>query len=345
MSSTKSHILKILEENRGLPVSGAVIAGSLNISRAAVWKAVEDLRKEGFEIQAVTNKGYSLSSGSDILSAEGIMLDLIKTNVNIKKEDLHIYKSLESTNLTAKKMAVEGAAHGTVILSEEQTKGRGRLGRSFFSPKGTGIYMSIILRPSGTAEKAVPVTTAAAVAVCRAISSVLKVETCIKWVNDIYMSNRKICGILTEAVSDFESGSIESIILGIGINYSTPAAHFPDDIKNIAASLYSEPEMTPGSLKHSADKPSRNKLAAAVIEQVLALTENLDPADFMEEYKSRCFIIGKDITVYRGNEIYNAKAVDINNEGALIVRKTDGSEEILNSGEVSVRSKDIIHKN
>lgn len=326
MASTKSKILTLLEENRGQTLSGSDIAKKLHISRSAVWKGIEELRKEGYEIHAATNRGYSLAESSDVLSAEGMLLWL--TNPSITKDSIHIYKSIGSTNQEAKKMAVAGAGHGTVILAEEQTEGRGRRGRSFFSPKGTGLYMSVILRPQSTAEEAVLATTAAAVAVCRAISQVLGIEARIKWVNDIFVGDLKVCGILTEALSDFQTGTVESLILGIGLNVTTSPERFPDDIRKTAGSLLPE-----------RNSVSRNRLAAAILDELFKLIDRLDSKDLMDEYRARSFIPGKWITVYRGNEIYEAKALDIDSEGGLIIEKADGSKHTLRSGEVTIRPK------
>ncbi len=326
MASTKSKILTLLEENRGQTLSGSDIAKKLNISRSAVWKGIEELRKEGYEIHAATNRGYSLAESSDLLSAEGISLWL--TNPAITKDSIHIYKSIGSTNQEAKKAAVAGAGHGTVILAEEQTEGRGRRGRSFFSPKGKGIYMSVILRPQGTAEEAVLTTTAAAVAVSRAISQVLEIETRIKWVNDIFVGDQKVCGILTEAVSDFQTGTIESLILGIGVNVTTSKKSFPDDIRKTA-----------GSLLPTQSSVSRNRLAAAILDELFKLVDRLDSEDIMNEYRARNFVPGKQITVHCGNEIYDAKALDIDSKGGLVIQKSDGSIHTLRSGEVTIRTK------
>lgn len=328
MPTTKAKVLRILEENRGQTISGAKLAKALNISRAAVWKVIEELRNEGFKINAKANKGYNLAESSDILSVEGILLH--SQNSQIKREQIHVYKTLESTNQLAKKMAVAGVSHGTVILAEEQTQGRGRLGRSFFSPKGTGLYMSIILCPKGTMDQAMLTTTAASVAVCRAFSKVLGIDSQIKWVNDIFVNNRKVCGILTEALSNFETGSIESLILGIGINVSTEKNQFPEEIKEVAGSLRE---------KNSPNTVSRNQLAASIINEIFTVYETVNPQDFISEYKSRCFVLGKEIRVYRGLDQYNAKAIDIDSQGALIIERPDGSKETLNSGEISIRSK------
>lgn len=328
MISTRSKVLALLEANKGIAISGAAIAKSLSISRSAVWKSIEELRKEGYDILAVTNKGYTLSEESDILSAEGLMTFL--KNPLITADRLHVYKSIDSTNNAAKKMAVAGAGHGTVVLAEEQTAGRGRLGRSFFSPRGTGLYMSIILRPKSTAEDAVLTTTAAAVAVCRAVSKVLGIEASIKWVNDIYVDGFKVCGILTEALSDFQTGAVEALILGIGLNIATNRDSFPEEISKTAGSLLKNP-----------DRVERNRLAAAILNEFMDLNDTFDRGAMLDEYKARSFILGEPITVYRGSEVFDATALDIDDKGRLIVMRENGAKEILLSGEVTTRPQKV----
>jgi len=328
MLTTKETVLGFLEENRGHPISGAAIARSLNISRAAVWKAIEELRKAGHSIDAATNRGYSLAESSDLLSVEGILLE--SEGLPLAREQIHIFKTIDSTNHIAKKMAVEGAPHGSVFLAEEQTQGRGRRGRSFCSPSGSGLYMSILLRPEGNTEQAILTTSAAAVAVSRALSKLTGLDAKIKWVNDIFIHGKKVCGILTEAVSDFESGSIEALVLGIGINVSTKEEAFPEDVRAVAGSLDLETGV----------KPSRNALAAAVLREVFALAANPKPEEFMEEYRSRCFLLGQDILVLPGGaDSYEATAISIDDRGALIVETKKGKRQTLNSGEVSVRPR------
>ena len=325
--SKKNMILKILEENRGKPVSGSKIAKKLNLSRGAVWKGIEALRDEGYQIEAVTNRGYSLSEESDLLSKEGILVNL-KSN-KIKGDQIQVFKTLDSTNQLAKKMAIDGASHGTVVIADEQTKGRGRLGRSFYSPKGTGIYLSIILKTDNFADIGILVTTAASVAVCRALSKIYGVEAGIKWVNDIYLNNRKLCGILTEAITNFETRTIDSIVIGIGLNFKTK--DFPQDLSQTATSLFDSGEEI---------KDTRNRLAAAIIDEVLDLCEDLNSEKFISEYKERSMVIGRDISVYRGNDQFEARAIDIDKQGGLVVKKEDGSIEVINSGEITVRLGD-----
>ena len=284
--SSKSNILQILEKNRGTYVSGEELAQQLQISRSAIWKAISELKKEGYQIISVTNKGYCLSDETDVISAEGIGPYL----TNGSQDMIYVFKTVDSTNLVAKKMALEQAPHGTVVLAEEQTAGRGRMGRSFHSPAGSGIYMSFILRPNLTSNDAVLITTAASVAVARAIEEVTHIRTGIKWVNDVYMNGKKICGILTEALTDFESGGIESIILGIGINFSTAVSSFPENIQQKVDSLFHE---KPAGI-------TRNQIAAAVINHVLCLCNQLQDRSFIAEYKARSIVLGKDIEVIQG---------------------------------------------
>lgn len=333
--STRGNVLKALEENKGGTVSGEELASRLNISRAAVWKAIQELRKEGHRIDAITNKGYSLARDSDVLSVEGILPYVADPAMT---DRVHVFKSVESTNLTAKRMALDGAPAGTVVIAEEQTKGRGRMGRSFYSPPAGGIYMSFILKPRFDAAKSVLITTAASVAVCKAIETITGISCRIKWVNDIYLGEKKICGILTEAVTDFESGHIEYIVLGIGINYSTDRSVFPKELSGIAGSLF---ESAP------ADGVTRNRLIAEVINQVLEVNEKLETREFVHEYKNRSFVLGKEILVIPTaglardgslSEGIPATAVDIDKDGGLVVRYRDGSVQTLNSGEISIRT-------
>jgi len=334
--STRGSVLKALEEKKGTTVSGEELASRLGISRAAVWKAIRELRREGYRIDAITSKGYCLAPDSDMLSVEGI---LPHVKVRFMEDRIHVFKSLESTNLTAKKMALEGAPYGTVVIAEEQTKGRGRMGRSFFSPPAGGIYMTFILEPRFDMTKSVLITTAASVAVCKAIKMLAGVDCKIKWVNDIYLGDKKICGILTEAVTDFESGHIDHIVLGIGINYSTAQSAFPHELSGVAGSLFADAP--------PADGISRNRLIAEIINQVLEINENLESRNFIEEYRSRSFVLGKEILVIptSGSEKTHsrdggipAEALDIDGDGGLVVRYQDGSVQTLNSGEISIRT-------
>lgn len=325
--SVKDFVLKKLEENRGIPLSGESLANMLSVSRAAVWKAVHALQEAGYHIEAVPNQGYTLCTDSDLLSAQGIQPFLKKA---AEGREIRVYPCVASTNQEAKKMALDGAEHGSAVLAEEQSAGRGRMGRSFFSPRGSGLYMSVILRPRTDASNAVLITTAAAVGVCRAIETVTGRQPQIKWVNDLYLDDKKICGILTEAVTNFETGSIESVVVGIGVNFKGQPELFPEDLRHRAGFLLFDENVT----------VTRNQLAAEIINQLCALCDTLETRAFLTEYRSRSMILGEPIRFLRNNVWTNAKAVDIDENGGLIVEHAGGRLETLSSGEISIRRLD-----
>lgn len=322
--SVKNEVLKLLEENRDKDMSGQDMAECLGVTRAAVWKAVRSLKEEGYHVDAANNRGYRLMADSDVLSAEGIRLHLAE---KYSDREIIVCKCVDSTNMEVKRRALEGAGEGLVVLAEEQTEGRGRLGRSFFSPSGTGIYMSVLFRPTPEqTHNVVRITTAASVAVCRAIRQVLGAEPTIKWVNDVYLGNKKICGILTEAVSDFESGRIDTVVVGIGINYHTPKVGFPKDLRERAGSVCPEDEKIP-----------RNTLAASVIQKLYELYGTLSDKTYMEDYKRWSNVLGKEIRFTSGSKWEYGTAVDIDDEGGLLVEKKDGTRQALRSGEITLR--------
>jgi BirA family biotin operon repressor/biotin-[acetyl-CoA-carboxylase] ligase len=301
------------------------MARKLSVSRSAIWKAIAALKQEGYDIQASTNKGYRLSEGSDVLSEEGVRL-FLKPGLFLPK--LVVFQTIGSTNLEAKKMAVANASHGTVVLADRQTSGRGRFGRSFLSPAHTGIYMSLILKPNLAVSDAALMTVAAAVAVCRAVAEKTGLAPRVKWVNDIILDGKKICGILTESILDLESRSVSDVIIGIGLNFCTPDEYFPDELKGRAGSLYpgGRPPLT------------RNEMASSMIGNVLDLYENLAGREFMSEYRALSCLPGKEISYVEGGVEKRAAAVGIDDSGRLIVRDPDGVVSALSSGEVSVRA-------
>ncbi|MFQ9991902.1 biotin--[acetyl-CoA-carboxylase] ligase [Ruthenibacterium lactatiformans] len=231
--TTKERILALLEENRGTPLSGEVLAEELGVSRTAVWKAIKDLQKAGHAIAAAQNRGYTLDTDSEVLSEQGVRLFLRNKSLN-----LVVAQELESTNLTAKQMAAAGAPHGTLVVADSQTAGRGRRGRSFASPPGTGLYLSMVLRSALPMQSAVLVTSAAAVAVCRAVERAAGKRLDIKWVNDLFYRGKKCCGILTEAAADVETGGVDYLVVGIGLNLLPPEGGWPEELAEIAASFH-----------------------------------------------------------------------------------------------------------
>lgn len=231
----------------------------------------------------------------------------------------------DSTNTKAKLLATNGESEWTIVTAERQTSGKGRLTRSFFSPDG-GLYMSIILRPSIRPESATFITTAAAVAVSRAIDEVFCVKTQIKWVNDIFLENKKVCGILTEASFNHNSGMLDFAILGIGVNTKRPDCEIPDDIKDIA-----------GFLSDDNCQSKKELLFDKIIAYFKEYYDSIEERIFINEYRKRLMLIGKRITVIKQDETSAATAIDIDNDMRLIVEYEDGRREALLSGEVSVR--------
>ena len=371
--SVKDSVLSTLQKNRGNYVSGESISGDLGVSRAAVWKAIKSLRDEGYRIDAVTNRGYSLVDGSGGVSADEIRSFM---PARYKGNGIFVYDIVDSTNIKARQIAdgsagdetagssIGGTAsaadskrsavspadlHGTIVVARQQTAGRGRLGRSFFSPSD-GVYMSVIIKPSFDLSKSTLVTVAAAAAVAEAVDEVCgrTEETEIKWVNDIYLKGKKICGILTEGISDFESGRIESLIVGIGVNTTTES--FPKELKDIAGAVegdWSRSELIAGIATRLLDNVSR--IQPASDEAGIAAHSDPDVArPFLETYRNKSMLTGQDVLVYRGTYREDpskelggvpARVKGIDDDGGLMVVYEDGSEETLTTGEVSIRAK------
>lgn len=319
----KEQILEILEENRGKSVNGAWMAKKLYVTRSAVWKNIKQLQKEGYHIEAVPNRGYCLQASNDILTAQSITPYLKGKAANFV---LDVRKTVTSTNTLAKEMAANGEAEGTIVIASEQTEGRGRMGRSFYSPASTGIYLSLILRPKLNIEDSLLITTSAAVAVAKAIEELTQEDVQIKWVNDLFMNGKKVCGILTEASLNVENGGLEYAIVGIGVNVNTK--DFPDDIKEVAGSVFSEKPK---------DQPTMSILAANILNNMAEAMDKLTDRSYLEEYKKRSFFLGKEIYVLKGKETLSAKAIDIDDRARLVVIYQDASIETLTSGEVSIR--------
>ena len=320
--TTKQRILTLLEENKGTPLSGEALAQTLGLSRAAVWKSIKELQKQGHAISATPHTGYTLCTESDVLSLEGL-----RPYLHIAQEHAVVAESLPSTNLTAKQLAGEGAPHGTLVVAEAQTAGRGRRGRSFASPLGTGLYLSVVLRSALPMESAALITSAAAVAVCRALQKVCGIdEVQIKWVNDLYYNGKKCCGILTEATANFETGELDSMVVGIGLNLYEPEGGFAPELADIATALFEKDFFV-----------SRCALAAAITNELLLLCEALPSTAFMEEYRSRNLVPGKDIFIIQNGTKRPAHALHITDSGHLVVQLPNGTCEELSFGEVSVR--------
>ncbi len=323
--TTKERLLGLLDENRDRFISGEEIASSLLITRAAVWKGIQALRRDGYEIEAVQNKGYMMPEETDVLSASGVLRYL----GDIAERSglcIDVQKSVTSTNTVLKKRAQQGESEGYVLIAGNQTAGKGRVGRSFYSPEGTGVYLSILLRPEAyDAVRASRFTTMAAVAACKAVEEVTDDQALIKWVNDVYLNDRKIAGILTEASIDLESGTIEYAVLGIGFNVYEPENGFPDEIQNRAGVVLKTPQ-----------KDAKNKLAAAFIRYFMSCYHDQSVQDYIREYRERSFVVGHEIEVIEGEKRTPARALSVDDECRLIVRYANGKTEALSAGEVSI---------
>ncbi len=239
-----------------------------------------------------------------------------------KIRDILIFDTVNSTNLYAKELAYKGAKSGTVVIAEEQSQGRGRMGRSFFSPKGSGLYFSMIIRPEISLDDILMMTSATGVCVCRAIEKATGDIPKIKWVNDILVDGKKVCGILAESVYNSEKKKIDAVILGIGINCNTI---FGENLKAIA-----------GNIQKGKDEDIRNRLAAELINELADIENIIKNGLFLDEYKKRSMILGEKVRILQENdEVYTAE--DIDSKGNLVLKDKDNKLRILNSGEVSIR--------
>lgn len=323
---TRERLLDLLEKDKGTYFSGEDIAERLSVSRAAVWKAVKTLRTEGYPIDAVRNRGYCLSPATDILSAQGIAKYLHPACSGLH---LQVIPETNSTNTAARERAVEGAPEGWTVVSGCQTKGKGRIGRTFFSPPDTGVYLSLLLRPPHCqAQEAVKLTTMAAVAVCEAIEELSGAQAQIKWVNDIFIGDKKVCGILTEAALGLEDGFLEYAVLGVGINVYAPKAGFPEELRDIAGSVF-----------HAPQDDGKNRMAAAFLNHFMADYTNRAHSDYAARYRARSLVVGRDIWVMQGGQACPAHALDVDEECRLHVRYEDGHTACLTSGEISIRMR------
>ena len=315
----KEQVLAELEKHRGTDLSGQALAERFGVSRNAIWKAVNALREDGHKILSGLNRGYRLSESDDKLSLAGIELFLRPETSPLATRVFH---TLDSTNAEAHRLLARGENCPLLVLSEEQTAGRGRQGREFYSPEGTGLYMTLAVQPRMEFSQAALLTTAAAVAVVQAIESLTDRHPAIKWVNDIFLDGKKLGGILTEATGDFETGRVDSALIGIGLNVRTEA--FPDPLRGAATSL-----QLPGL--------SRNRLAAEIVNRLLSIVARLPERAFLDFYRARCLALGREIEFVREGNVFRAFAESIDDAGGLCLRYADGSRETLRAGEIHLR--------
>lgn len=310
--SLKGNILAALEQSRGGAVSGQALAARFGVSRNAVWKAVSTLRGEGIAIESAQNRGYSLPETYDSVHAGQVQALLAGSALPVYR-----YDEVDSTNTQARRLLSEGTAAPFLVLADGQAAGRGRQGRAFYSPRGAGLYLTVAMAPAHTAQDALGITAYAAVCVAEAVEALCGQSLRIKWVNDLYLNGRKVCGILTEATTDFETGTLESLLVGVGLNLRETAV--PDDLQDVMGFI-------------RPNQPVKNALAARIAQGLLAF----DPAqtDHLAAYRARSLTLGRRVEIgTRGGQRYGV-AEDVDNTGALLVRSDTGELLTVRSGEV-----------
>ena len=323
MPMTRDQVLALLKASRDY-LSGEEMSRRLGISRAAVHAAVVQLRKEGYEVLSATNRGYLLAHAPDRLG-RGEILPWIPEG---REERVLFLESVESTNAFLRRQT--DAPGGMTVVADEQTDGRGRLGRAFYSPRGSGVYLSMLVRPKGLHQDAAGVSACAAVAVCDSIEAACGIRPLVKWVNDLMLGGKKICGILTELAVEAESGHIRHLIVGAGVNVSQRQEDFPPELREIATSIRAATGKT----------VDRGRLAGEMICRLDAMFEDWPGAKgrSLEIYRRDCVTLGKDIRISDGNMVRSAVAEAIGDDFQLVARFPDGHRESLRYGEVSVRN-------
>lgn len=322
----REKVLYELEINRGKQISGGMLAKKLGVSRAAIWKAISSLRDEGMNITSVTGGGYCLTNDDDTINEQSVHA-LRKTKVI--GSSLIVLPEVTSTN-TILKNEYSHKDEGFTVISTRQTAGKGRMGRSFTSPDG-GVYTSILLKPNMPLENLSFLTILAAVAACITIENCTDLKPQIKWVNDVLLDKKKLCGILTEASIEGETGNIDYVVVGIGINVRTDISKMPPELQNIA-----------GSISDFCENPPRRAEIAATLLNVFEECYNIlcseDGEDkILKLYDDRLCCKNETVEVYTASEHYNAICKGVNLAGNLIVQKEDGTLTILQAGEIRIK--------
>lgn len=307
-------------------LSGEEMSRQLGISRAAVWKAVDALRQEGYQIDSAPRRGYRLLCAPDLLTAGEITPYL---HTSLFGTHLQVLSTVDSTNNHLKRLAAE-LPHGTAVVADQQTGGRGRLGRSFASPPGKGIYCSVLLRPDTAPAQAVNLTAWVAVSVCNAIQDAVEQRPQIKWTNDIIMASHKVCGILTEMSIEGESGALQYLITGIGINVNQSPADWPEELAPIA-----------GSIAQATGNPvRRGRLTACLLNALDRMYADWlagRKEEYLHRYRQDCITLGREVRLIGPGGEETAFAEEIDDDFGLVVRMEDGSRRTVTTGEVSVR--------
>jgi BirA family biotin operon repressor/biotin-[acetyl-CoA-carboxylase] ligase len=320
----KTEILRILRNNESY-VSGQQLCNMLGVSRTAVWKVINQLKEEGYEIEAVSNKGYRFIDSTDILSASEIM-SRVETDMIAK--EVRFFEEVDSTNVVAKKVAEEEGTDGTLIVTESQLKGKGRRGKEWSSNKGKDIFMSLILKPKISPMSASMLTIIAALAVAKSIKRKTADEVYIKWPNDIVINGKKVCGILTEMSTEIDY--INHVVIGIGINVNRSS--FTGDISQMATSLYIETK----------EIINRSELIAQIMKDfeemyhIFLQKESLE--SFVDEYNRTLINVNREVKVIEASKEYFGVALGINDKGELLIQDQENNNiKSILAGEVSVR--------
>ena len=323
---TREAVLSLLKEAGENFCSGQSMSRTLGISRAAVWKAIDALRQEGYEISSVPRRGYRLERAPDRLSAGELTGALRGCTLG---QNVICLDSVDSTNNYAKNLADQGAPHGTVVLTDLQTAGRGRRGNSFLSPAGKGLYLSVLLRPNLPPAEVINLTAWIAVAVCNAVEQIIGERPGIKWTNDLILHSKKLCGILTEMSLEAETGQLQYVVAGIGLNVAQTEADFGTEVASLAISL----EQALGRKIRRAD------LAIAIIRALDGMMADFphEKAAYLERYRADCLTLGREVRLIRKGETCIAFAEAIDEDFALVVRHQNGETETVTAGDVSVR--------
>lgn len=323
----KKIILKELSNDEF--ITGTSLAEKYGYTRSYISKIVNELRDRGIEIESDKQKGYRLLKRYDIITEDMIKRQLGTIYIG---KNLVVLQKVDSTNNYAKELARKGAPHGTVVIAEEQTNGRGRLGRSFNSPANSGLYYSVIIRPDYSIEMAQLITSCAAVAVAETIDELYNTDTKIKWVNDIFLGGKKVCGILTEASVSCEAGKLEYAVIGIGINVFDMRDSAPPELKDVATSLEAE----------TGRRLPRSCIAATLSKNLEKELKKIRSRKFIPVYKSKSNLIGKRVSVTMNGEEIQAEAVDIDLNANLIIKLDGGNLEHINSGEARVAMPEYV---
>lgn len=325
MKTMNEKLLELFEQSDGDFVSGEKLSTRLHISRTAIWKHIQQLREQGYRFEAVQRKGYRMIDKPDKLDINRFLEKLTTERLG---RNIKYYDEVDSTNAVAHTLVAEGAPEGTLVFAEKQTAGRGRMGRKWHSPKGKGIWMSLVLKPAIPLSFAPQLTLLIAVALSRAISSFLSLEVGIKWPNDLLIGGRKVCGILLE--SSAENESLQHVIVGMGIDANLQQDDYPDDLHKVATSLAIE----------SVQQVDRTELMCHLMKEIeqlylLYLDKGFAPIKLL--WEALTISLGRPIRCQTSQGVFEGIAEGIDDAGALLLRLSDGSIKKMYSADIEFR--------